>query len=396
LANEKLEAVISKILKARPDLSKEKLMELVNRKRAETGSLLNLEGAIFLIASELGVKILDKEIATELMVKDLASNLSDVSLTGRVLAVYPAKAFQRPSGEEGMLRKILLGDKTGMVEVYLWNQLASEAEKIGVSPNSIVRVEHGYTRRGLSGRVELHAGRRSSIKIVEENSEILEKIPSIEHFFTPVSRLNENIKEANIRGRVISISPVKTFARPTGEGKVMRIRIRDETGEATLVLWDEKTDEALNIKPGYLAEIVRGTVREDLYGGFEIHAKKSSQVRFIPSTEPLPEEKLQATPISQVKPGERGVTIEGVIVEAPTLKEVTLKDGSKVKVAELKLKDETGTIRVSAWREHGEILAKLPQGLKVRLKGVTVKEGFGGEAEVVTVSSTAIEVIPAN
>ena len=76
------------------------------------------------------------------------------------------------------------------------------------------------------------------------------------------------------------------------------------------------------------------------------------------------------------------------------MKEVILKDGSKVKVAELKLKDETGVVRVSAWREHGEILAKLPQGLKVRLKGVTVKEGLKGETEIVTVSSTAIEVIP--
>ncbi|RLI28464.1 MAG: hypothetical protein DRO46_03990, partial [Candidatus Hecatellales archaeon] len=116
----KLNRVVEKILEARPDLTRSHVLELVKRKLEEAGNLLNPEGAACLVASELGVELWNRNISTELKVKDLAPGLRDVSLVGRVLAVHPVKAFRRPTGEEGKLRRLILGDSTGTVEVYLW------------------------------------------------------------------------------------------------------------------------------------------------------------------------------------------------------------------------------------------------------------------------------------
>ena len=130
--------------------------------------------------------------------------------------------------------------------------------------------------------------------------------------------------------------------------------------------------------------------------GFDIHVRKGPYVKVNPSAVPPQEVKpSQIIPLAEVKPGLREITVEGFMVEPPNVKEVTLRDGSKVKVAEFTLRDASGTLKVSAWREHGEILAKLPTGLKIRLKGVNVKECFTGQIEASTTSSTTIEVIPA-
>ncbi|MCX8176091.1 MAG: hypothetical protein N3E48_02525, partial [Candidatus Bathyarchaeota archaeon] len=75
------------------------------------------------------------------------------------------------------------------------------------------------------------------------------------------------------------------------------------------------------------------------------------------------------------------------------VRDVTLKDGSKVKVYDFLLKDETGEIKVSAWRDHAEILLKFPLGLKLKLKNVSSKQGFRGGVELTTTSQTIIEVV---
>ncbi|RLI25231.1 MAG: hypothetical protein DRO52_04340 [Candidatus Hecatellales archaeon] len=391
-SSEGLEAVISKILKVRPDLTREQVFQLIERKRVEAGNLLNPEGAAFLVASELGVKLWDKNLSTGMKIKDLAPGLRSASLTGRILAVGKAKTFSRPGGREGKLVKLVLGDSTGMVEVYLWDGRAEEAERMGVSQGLPVRVEQAYTRRGLSGRIELHLAEKGSLTILDESE--ASEIPPLESFFSKPSRL-EGLREANIRGVVSKVSQVKSFPRPSGEGKVLRVRILDGEDEATLVFWDEKVEEVSGIKPGDLVEVVNGKIREDPLGGWEIHVRKSSYVRVKPSYAPPPTPvEAKPTPIGGLQPGVRGVTVEGYLVETPSLKEVTLRDGSKVKVAEFLLRDETGSVRVSAWREVGEILSRLPSGLKVRLKGVTVKEGFAGGVEIATTSGTTVEVIP--
>ncbi len=74
--------------------------------------------------------------------------------------------------------------------------------------------------------------------------------------FTPIKDLQEGM-EANLRAKVVGISPVRTFTRQDGSGgRVVNLELRDEGGFCRFPLWDE--DVAL-VEKGKIA--VGKTVR---------------------------------------------------------------------------------------------------------------------------------------
>ena len=74
-------------------------------------------------------------------------------------------------------------------------------------------------------------------------------------------------------------------------------------------------------------------------------------------------------------------------------KEVTTSKGEAIKLMAFDLKDESGSIRISAWREQAEALRDLKIGDKLSLKNVYVKKGFGGKLELSTRSATVASVV---
>jgi len=73
-------------------------------------------------------------------------------------------------------------------------------------------------------------------------------------------------------------------------------------------------------------------------------------------------------------------------------KEVTTSKGETIKLSVFDLKDESGSVRVSAWREQAEALKNVKVGERLNLKNVYVKKGFGGKLELSTRSGTAASV----
>ena len=57
------------------------------------------------------------------------------------------------------------------------------------------------------------------------------------------------------------------------------------------------------------------------------------------------------------------------------------------------LKDDGGSVRVSAWREHAEAFKDLKIGEKVVLQNIYVKKGFGGKIELSTRSATVASIV---
>ena len=385
-----LEDIVKRILKEKPNLTREDVFRLIEEKRIEAKNLLNFEGAAFLVATELGVSLTgDTKISRRMRIGNLVSGLNDVTVYGRVLAINPLQKFKRSNGSQGVLRRILIGDETGTVEVYVWNGKVKDLEEQEVKVNSIVKIEHAYSRLSVDGKVELHLGEKGRITL--ESPDLAEvEIPEYEEFFGKISEMKSGLKDFNFKGVVISISPVKLFKRIVGEGKVQRVKVKDETGEVDVVFWDSKVDEIKDVKIGDKLEIFGSRIKENMFGGLEAHLSKRSRVKVVPSTEKVEEKVLK---IEEIQPNLRGLTIEGVIEDSFGVRDVTLKDGSKVKIYEFLLKDETGEIKVSAWRDHAEILSKLPLGLKVKLKNVSSKQGFRGGVELATTSQTTIEVI---
>ena len=86
--------------------------------------------------------------------------------------------------------------------------------------------------------------------------------------------------------------------------------------------------------------------------------------------------------------------VEGVVSAILESKEVTTAKGETVKLMLFELKDESGSIRVSAWRQHAEALNALKIGDKLRLENVFVKKGYGDKMELSTRNSTVASVYP--
>jgi ssDNA-binding replication factor A large subunit len=73
-------------------------------------------------------------------------------------------------------------------------------------------------------------------------------------------------------------------------------------------------------------------------------------------------------------------------------KVVTARD-EKVTVASFELADDTGKIRVSAWRKLAEVAKDLVTGTQIEIKNAYAKKGFTDQLELTTRSFTTVEVL---
>ena len=85
---------------------------------------------------------------------------------------------------------------------------------------------------------------------------VVERLGGSVAAFLPIKDLEEGA-EANLRARIVGLSPVRTFTRQDGSGgRVVNLELRDESGFCRMPLWDE--DVAL-VEKGRIA--VGKTVR---------------------------------------------------------------------------------------------------------------------------------------
>ncbi|MDH5438588.1 MAG: OB-fold nucleic acid binding domain-containing protein, partial [Candidatus Bathyarchaeota archaeon] len=66
---------------------------------------------------------------------------------------------------------------------------------------------------------------------------------------------------------------------------------------------------------------------------------------------------------------------------------------AKVTVASFELTDDTGKIRVSAWRRLAHLVKDLPAGTQIEIRNAYAKKGFGDQLELTTRAFTSLEVL---
>src|SRR6185437_6208276 len=98
------DSLLSKLLEQKPDITKAQIDELIQRKKEKIGAgYLTDQGALFLIASDLGVS-LSEPLKVEMGLKDLYVGAKEITLATRVMNVYPVKQFSRKDGSQFLLR----------------------------------------------------------------------------------------------------------------------------------------------------------------------------------------------------------------------------------------------------------------------------------------------------
>ena len=163
-------------------------MERLQAEKARTGGLLGDETLLRLIAAKFGVQVQQNNIQNSgiLSTSRLFAGLYDVTVAGRLIAVFPAKTFQGAE-KSGKFATLMLADNDGILRVVLWNEKAELVEKGELKAGQTVRLLHGYTREDRYGKIELHLGGKSQIE-VEPESKL--RISILERFATKISTLN--------------------------------------------------------------------------------------------------------------------------------------------------------------------------------------------------------------
>jgi len=393
-----LEQIVQRILLTRRDLTRDEVLKLIyEKKRSAEGYFLD-EVAARIVASELGVEIPHQEQAfkSEISVDDLVSGLNDVTLTARVIFVYPIQTFSKPDLSQGKVARLLLADKSGSLRLVLWNDKVSLVEAGEIKQGNIVRVLHGYVREGLDGKLELHLGQRGDVQVSPQDV-IDSDYPSIERFIDKIGNLAPKNRKASVLGAVYDVYPVSEFKRKDGSsGKVRRLRLRDETGEVFVVFWNEKVDELGEVTIDDQLRIMNARVKTQPDGRIELHVEKATQIEKLVGQAPSPPPVVPSEvthKIADLKQEGGSFTIEATVASTPNVREVTTAQQEKVRVASFDLEDDTGKIRMSLWRKHAEIGKDLSVGTRVRIKDAYAKKGFSNLLELVSRTSTIIEIV---
>jgi replication factor A1 len=381
-----IEEIIQQILAKHPEMSREQILETLKTEKDKTSNLIADATLLRLIAAEHGVKIpSDKVYSRKLSISHLVPSLNDVTVTGRVVAVYPSKAFE--GKKSGKYASLMITDKDGVLRVMLWNDKADLIESGELKTGQVVRFAHGYTREDRNGKVELHLSGKGEIEVNPQNISA-EDYPAIGKFATKIKEITKPHRNVHLAGTVGEVFPSSTFTRQDqSTGKVLRFTLADSTGKMAVVAWNAKAEELEPcLKSNVELQLVNAKVKAAPNGGFEVHVNASTYVNVSAAAAE------QLTKIASLNAGLNSVNVEGEVSDAPVSREVTTFKGEKVKLAVFELKDDTGSVRVSAWRKHAEAVNSLKVGDRVRLANVYVRKGFDNRVELSTRNATSVTV----
>lgn len=383
-----VDEIIGQIRSKHPEISREEIAERLEREKHRTNGFISEDTLVRMIAAELGMEPQREGLMTPaLSIVDLVPGLSDVTIAGRVVAVLAPREFQ--GNKKGKIASLFVADEGDIVRIVMWNSRTQLVESGNLKLGQILRISHAYTKEGRGGRVELHVGEKCTVEVDPADLNP-RKYPTVSKFATRINMitLDQKNRKVNLIGKVNRLFPASTFERDDStSGKVMRFTLTDETGEITVVAWNEKVDEVQPLlKCGARLQIANARVKKAMEKRLEIHVDSETYVGPF-----MPDEDLSK--ISELKEGLAHVNLEGEIVAKPLLRDVETRKQEVVKLASFELKDDTGRIWVSAWRKHAEAAGNLKVGDKILLKNVQVRRGFGDQLEISTREATSLIVV---
>ena len=271
------EDLIQQILAKHPEVSRYQILENLEAEKNKTAGFIADETLLRLIAAKYGVEISKHRAIRKLSISHLVAGLNDVTVTGRVVVVYPPRTFE--GKRSGKVANLMIADKDATLRVVLWNDKVDLVESGGLKAGQVVCFSHGYTREDREGKVELHLGDKSQIEVEPENLKA-DEYPSLSKFATKINEITAAHCNIHLAGTVKEVFPASTFTRSDmSTGTVMRLKLADETGEILVVIWNEKAEElekSLKVNAGL--KLVNAKVKENGSGGFEVHVNSYTYV----------------------------------------------------------------------------------------------------------------------
>ena len=438
------ETLIGELLQQKPELGRDEVLRRVEDKKRTVGAgYLTDQGALFLVAGELGVSLRREEASSDLSIKDLYIGANDVTVVARVLAIYPVATYNRKDGGTGKYRRLALFDGKSSVRLTVWEEGLEQLDELALKVDTPVRVTNAYVKQGLDGKPTLNLGRRGRIQTLVDDKTAA-KLPSLSAVIQKLPALNKEEQFIALDCLISSEPRFSEFVRSDGsEGSLFQFGVEGGGGKETrVVIWSPAAQPEL--KRGQKVKITNVRARRSNTGDFEVHgdagstimvgpaaeksmfriaATSSSQsakvvlgvgkdrkVKFIelgkgvkePSQndaiEVVPDEMAEgrlycsspgslrmaaadsipsldalATKLNEVKEEDAQIMTEVIALSHGSVDDVRLRDGATVKKGELVVGDDTGEMKLVAWRDLSGRVAGIQPGERLRLTGVACK-----------------------
>ncbi len=228
---------MNKLLEQRPEMTRKDIEELIQKKKEKIGAgYLTDQGALFLIASDLGVS-LSEPLKVEMGLKDIYVGAKEITLETRVMNVYPARQFSRKDGSQFMLRNMTVYDGDQRAKVKLWDEKANLPGIENLKPGDLVKIIKAYVKSDLKGNPIINVGSGSSV----EQNNTQSKIPSLDDITDDVSNVKENQQNLVISGILDGNIRTTEFTNFKGEqSKALQLRLKGNDGTIIrAVLWNK-------------------------------------------------------------------------------------------------------------------------------------------------------------
>ncbi len=343
------------------DVAFEEFADAVEEKVEQMGGLADEETAAMLVAHELDD---GGEVSS---IADIEAGMEDVSFLGKVASVGELRTFER-AGEDrdGRVANVELADESGRITVSFWDRMAEEATQ-QLARGDVIEVA-GRPKEGFDGL---------EVAIDDVNPEpagdVSVDVSTLDRY--RVEDLQLGASDVTLTAELLATEPVRTFDRDDGsEGRVSNLVVGDETGRVRVTLWDEATDYANELTDNSVIEITDGYVSER-DGDLELHVNSRGEIETVDDDVRYEPETAEISSLSL----DQTADIGGGVVETGEKRTFDRDDGSQGQVRNVRLKDDTGEIRVALWGDKADLDISLAD--RVVCTDVEIQEGWQDDLE---------------
>jgi ssDNA-binding replication factor A large subunit len=279
------------VLKQRPELNPEQVRDLIDEKKRRVGAgYLTDQGALFLVAADLGISF-DSIPKAQLGLKDIYVGAKEVTVVGRIMNIYPVYKFTRKeSNETAATRTLVIYDKDARVKVKLWDRHVGIPDEMGLQAGDLIKIIKSYVRAGLDGKPIINLGSYSAIEPARDDSAA---IPNIDSLTMTVDSINGMQESAVVSGVINSNPRIIDFVNARGEAsKSLQLQLSNEAGTCTLraVIWNVDESRLPKVfKTGSKTRLIGVRIKQGnpQYGSgdFEIHGDEGTILEFSDSQE---------------------------------------------------------------------------------------------------------------
>lgn len=461
--------MIEIILEEKEEITFEKLRDMIEEKKRKVGAgYLTDQGALFLVAADLGVSF-DKANKSENSIKDLFVGARDISTIGRILSIHPIRSFlKRDSNQETKNRIIIIYDKESSIKIKLWDEFVNIPEQIGITIGDLVKISKGQVKSGMDGKPIINLSGNGTIEHLPDEKK--HNIPTIEEITTTIDNLDAPKENLVISGIIKTDPRISGFTNIRGEhSKSLQFETTNDSNSRQIrtIIWninEENIPKSLTANQKIKLIGVKIKVGNPNYGNgdLEIHGDEGTAIDFIDNEKTVDsyilriisfnednnEDKINCiavdesqkyymvninknlfdieinqddivecfptrilgntieissqdsyiqvinedkdiqlsssldTKIKNIEVSNNPYFIEAIILQSPNTMDINTKSGETVQVTDTIIGDDTGEIRLVAWRETSRELKNLSIGERIMVKAVAATTSREGKTEL--------------